>query len=83
MTWRQFLQAYIAKRGSKGSYNELSHAVYELGKEYRGDWEECIKDLMNLGDVLSPKQVQILRKEILKGKTITTETLINGLLYEK
>jgi hypothetical protein len=32
MAWRYFLQAYVAKRGAKGSYNELSHAVYELGK---------------------------------------------------
>lgn len=39
MGWREFLQAYVAKRQYKGSYNELSHAVYGLAKEYRGDWD--------------------------------------------
>lgn len=53
MDWKHFLQAYVAKRGSKGSYNELSNAVYDLGKEYRGDWDELLRDLRVLGDVLS------------------------------
>ena len=83
MSWRQFLQAYIAKRACKGSYNELSNSVYELGKQYRGDWNEFLKDLQVLGDVLTAEQVEILKKDILKDKTITTETLINSLLYEK
>jgi|JI9StandDraft_1071089.scaffolds.fasta_scaffold826559_1 hypothetical protein len=49
--------AYIAKRGFKGSYNELSHAVYDLSKEYRGNWDEVIQDLSTLGDFLSPEEV--------------------------
>ena len=53
MSWREFLQAYIAKRGYKGSYNELSHAVYDLAKEYRGNWDELLEDLQTLGDVMS------------------------------
>jgi Ca2+-binding EF-hand superfamily protein len=32
MKWFDFLQAYIALRGSKGSYNELANAVYDLDK---------------------------------------------------
>lgn len=45
--------AYTAKHGLKGSYNELSHAVYSQAKEYRGDWDELLLDLQTLGDVLS------------------------------
>lgn len=73
--------AYIAKRGFKGSYNELSHAVYDLSKEYRGNWDEVIQDLSTLGDFLSPEEVYILRQDILKGGTLTSESLINGILY--
>ncbi len=81
MNWREFLMAYVAKRGFKGSYNELSHAVYDLAKEYRGDWDELIEDLQTLGDVLSREEIEILKHDILKGTTISSESLINGLLY--
>jgi hypothetical protein len=57
--------------------------VYELGKQYRGDWNEFLKDLRVLGDVLTAEEVEILKKDILKDNTITTEILINSLLYEK
>lgn len=53
MTWKEFLMAYVAKRGFKGSYNELSHAVYDLSTEYRGNWDEMLRDLQTLGDLLS------------------------------
>ena len=39
MKWFDFLQAYVALRGAKGSYNELANAVYDLDKEYRGNWD--------------------------------------------
>lgn len=53
MKWFDFLQAYVALRGAKGSYNELANAVYDLDKEYRGNWDELLKDLQKYGDVLS------------------------------
>jgi hypothetical protein len=81
MRWFDFLQAYIAIRASKGSYNELANAVYDLDKEYRGNWDELLLDLQKYGDILSASEVQTLRKDILKSKNITTEGLINGLLY--
>ncbi len=81
MKWIDFLQAYIALRNYKGSYNELSNAVYDLDKEYVGNWDELFQDLQKYGDILTPNDIQILKKDILKGKTITTEGLINGLLY--
>ena len=55
--------------------------MYDLGKEYRGDWDELLKDLRTLGDVLSEEEVQCLQRDILKGRTLTSETLINSLLY--
>ena len=81
MSWKEFLQAYLAKRAVKGSYNELSHTIYDLGKEYRGDWDELLLDLQTLGDVLTKEEVDILKNDILKGNTITSESLVNGLLY--
>lgn len=38
-------------------------------------------DLQTLGDVLTKEEVEILKKDILKGGTMTSENLINGLLY--
>lgn len=81
MRWLDFLQAYIALRAAKGSYNELANAVYDLDKEYRGNWDELLLDLQKYGDILSGGEVEVLKKDILKGKNITTEGLINGLLY--
>lgn len=72
MKWFDFLQAYVALRGAKGSYNQLANAVYDLDKEYRGNWDELLKDLQKYGDVLSANEVEVLKKDILKGKTITT-----------
>lgn len=37
--WEQFLRAYLNVRTQKGSYHELNHALNELDKEYRGDWD--------------------------------------------
>jgi hypothetical protein len=62
----------VAKRSCKGSYNELSHAVYDLAKEYRGDWDELMLDLQTIGDVLTREEVEILKKDILKGGTVTS-----------
>lgn len=51
--WEEFLKAYLNVRTQKGSYNELNHALAELNKEYRGDWDILEEDLMMIGDVLS------------------------------
>lgn len=72
MTWKEFLMAYVAKRGLKGSYNELSHAVYGLAKEYRGDWDELLVDLQTLGDVITKEEIEVLQRDILKGNTLTS-----------
>ena len=44
-------------RNLKGSYNELANAVYDLDKEYKGDWDELLIDLQKYGDILSPKEL--------------------------
>jgi hypothetical protein len=46
-------------RTQKGSYNELNHALAELNKEYRGDWDYLEEDLMMIGDVLSEEEMNI------------------------
>ena len=57
MTWFDFLQAYVALRGSKGSYNELANAVYGLDKDYRGNWDELLLDMHKYGDILSASEI--------------------------
>ncbi len=83
MRWFDFLQAYVALRASKGSYNELATAVYDLDKQYRGNWDQLLLDLQKYGDILTANEIEALKKDIMKGKNITTEGLINGLLYER
>jgi hypothetical protein len=37
----------------------LNHALGELNKEYRGDWDYLEEDLMTIGDVLSEGEMNI------------------------
>jgi hypothetical protein len=73
----------MSKRHLKGSYNELASAVYGLDEEYKGNWDELFIDLKKLGDVLSPSDIQVFKTNVLKGRTVTNELLINSLLGYK
>ncbi len=59
ITWEEFLKVYLNVRTQKGSYNELNHALTELNKEYRGDWDYLEEDLMMIGDVLTEGEMNI------------------------
>lgn len=61
----------------------MAQAVYSLDKEYHGDWDELFEDLQIIGDVMSAQEVYVFKEEILKGKTVTNEVLINNLLGYK
>jgi Ca2+-binding EF-hand superfamily protein len=53
--WEGFLEIYCEFRNYKGSYKEVETAVNELDKEYKGHWELLMRDLTELGDVLSER----------------------------
>ena len=39
--------------------------------------------MMKIGDVLTAQEVEVLKRDILKGKAASSELLINGLIYDK
>ena len=81
--WEQFLKVYLNVRTQKGSYNELNHALTELNKEYRGDWDCLEEDLMTIGDVLSEEEMNVFYNQIIGDRAFNQETLLNVLLGYK
>ena len=61
MNWESFLEAYLIHRNHKGSFKEVDKAVNLLDHEYNGRWEQLYKDLRELGDVLSEKELEIFK----------------------
>ena len=83
MSWENFLQAYIALRNHKGSFKEVDTAINLLDHEYNGRWELLYKDLRELGDVLSEKELKIFKEEIIGSQTLNPDSLKNALLGYK
>ena len=55
------MEAYLIHRNHKGSFKEVDKAVNLLDHEYNGRWEQLYKDLRELGDVLSEKELEIFK----------------------